>query len=329
MVRHLKRRTFLTVAGAAAIWPAFARAQKPATPTIGFLHARSRADTDYIVAAFKKALAENGFEEGRTLNIEWRFADGRYDRLAEMAGELVVRKVALIHAGTDVAAVAARDATSSIPTTFVIGEDPVRLKLAASINQPGGNATGVRILAGTLEPKRFGLFRDLLGPDRTIAVFRNPKFRLNENIGHDIESAAAAIGWKTKIYQASTDAEVDEAFAQVEADHVAALEIGPDPFFDTRRDKLASWAIQKKIPTMFQLREAALAGGLMSYGVDLADAYRQAGLYAARILKGEKPGNLPILQPAKFEFVINMLTAKAIGLTIPPGLLSIADELIE
>jgi putative ABC transport system substrate-binding protein len=281
------------------------------------------------VAAFKKTLADGGFEEGRTLNIEWRFAEGRYDRLPEMASELVARKVALIHAGSDLAAVAARDATSNIPTTFVVGEDPVRLKLAASINQPGGNATGVRILAGSLEPKRFGLFRDLLGPDRTVAVLRNPKFGLDATREDDVASAATAIGWKTKTYLASTDAEIDEAFAQIEAERVAALEVGPDPFFDTRRDKLASWAVQKKIPTMFQFREAALAGGLMSYGVDLADAYRQAGLYAARILKGEKPGNLPILQPAKFEFVINMLTAKAIGLTIPPGLLSIADELIE
>jgi putative ABC transport system substrate-binding protein len=327
----MRRREFITFVGsAAAAWPHVVRAQQFAIPTIGFLHARSREDTDHMVAAFKKALTESGFEEGRTLKIEWRFADGQYDRLAEMAIELVARKVALIHAGADPAALAAKEATSSIPITFVIGADPVKLKLASSINHPAGNATGISILTELLEPTRLGLLRDLLGPDRTIAILLNPTFGpANSIMIKNVESAATAIGWKTKLYWAGTDAEIEKALAQIEAEHVAAVDITPDPFFDTRRAKLASWAVQNKTPTMFQFRESAQAGGLMSYGIDLADAYRQVGLYAARILKGERPGNLPILQPTRFEFVINMRTAKALGLTVPPDLISIADEVIE
>jgi len=326
----VKRRSFIAGLGIAAAWPAVARAQQRAIPTIGFLHARSRSDTEYMVTAFKQALAETGFVEGRTLQIEWRFADGQYDRLAEMASDLVTKKVALIHAGTDPAAVAARRATSSIPITFVVGADPVELNLVRSINQPEGNATGVNILTGTLEPKRLGLLRELLGPNRTIAILLNPKFGPRNSIMiSNVETAAATIGWKTKLYFAGTEPEIEQVLAQIEAEHVAAVDISPDPFFDTRRAKLASWAVQSKIPTMFQFRESAEAGGLMSYGVDLADTYRQAGLYAARILKGERPADLPVLQPTKFEFVINMRTAKALGLTFPPNLISIADEVIE
>jgi putative ABC transport system substrate-binding protein len=328
----VKRRIFVAGLGIAAAWQAFALAQST-MPTIGFLHARSRRDTEYMVSAFKKALAESGFEEGRTLKIEWRFADGQYDRLAEMATDLVAGKVALMFAGTDPAALAAKRATSSIPIVFTIGGDPVKLKLVGSISQPAGNATGISILTTSLEPKRLGLLKDLLGPDRTIAVLFNPKLGAGPGqdriVMRDVESAATAIGWKIKIFLADTDAEVDRALGQIEAEHVSALEVPPDPFFDTRRDKLASWAVQKKIPTMFQFRESALAGGLMSYGIDLSDAYRQVGLYTARILKGEKPASLPVLQPTIFEFVINMRTARALGLTFPPGLISIADEVIE
>ena len=283
-----------------------------------------------MVAAFKKSLAESGFEEGRTLKIEWRFAEGQYGRLPAMANELVADKVALIFAGTDPAALAARDATSSIPITFVIGEDPVRLNLVSSINQPAGNATGISILTGSLEQKRLGLFRDLLGPDRTIAILINLNFGSSTiRVRDGVKSAAAAIGWKTKIFSAGDDSEIDKAFAQIKAEPVSGLLVPPDPFFDTRRDKFALWAVQNGIPTMFQFRESALAGGLMSYGPDLADTYRQVGLYAARNPEGRKPGNLPVLQPTKFDFVINMRTAKALGLTLPPGLIAIADEVIE
>jgi len=329
MGRQVKRRTFLTLAGAAVTWPALSRAQSSAIPTIGFLHARSREDTGAIVAAFKKALAESGFEEGRTLKIEWRFADGRYNQLPQLAAELAARNVALIVAGSDPAAMAVKQATFSIPIVFAVGLDPVKLKLVDSINQPTGNATGISILTASLEPKRLGLLRDLLGPDRTIAVLLNPTLVPSSSQLSDVESASSAIGWKTKVFWASSDGEIDKAFDQIEAEHVAAVEFGPDPFFDTRSEKLTSWAVQKKIPSMFQFRAYTQAGGLMSYGIDLADAYRQVGLYAARILKGVKPANLPVLQPTKFEFVINMRTARALGLTFPPGLISIADEVID
>ena len=325
----MKRRMFIAVLGAAAAWPAFASAQQSTMLTIGFMHARSREDTKHLVAAFKRALDENGFKEGKTLNVEWRFAAGQYDQLPQMAADLVSRRVALIVAGSDPAALAAKEATSSIPIVFVVGNDPVKLKLVGSMNEPEGNATGISILTASLEPKRLGLFRDLLGPDRSFAVLLNPKLAPVQFQFRDIVSAAKTIGWQTRVFWAATDTEMNQALEEIEAEQVSALEVGPDPFFDTRREKLASWAIQKKIPTMFQFREYALAGGLMSYGIDLADAYRQVGLYVARILKGGKPNDLPVLQPTKFQFVINMQTAKALGLTIPSSLLSIADEVVE
>jgi len=322
----MKRREIITLLGTAAAWPLTAWAQEPKMPTIGFLHARSREDTSYMVAVFRQTLADAGFEDGKTLRIEWRFADGQYDRLKQMAADLVAYKVALIVAGTDFAALAAKEATTNIPIVFTAGRDPVELKLVDSINKPAGNATGISVLTVSLEPKRLGLFRDVLGPDRTIAVLMNPNaaFQLR-----DVESAASAIGWKTKLFWASADAEIDKALEQIEAEGVAALEVEPDPFFDIRGAKLASWAIQKKIPTMFQFRRAVQEGGLMSYGIDLSDVYRQVGLCAARILKGEEPGSLPVLQPTKFEFVVNMRTAKVLGLVFPPDLISIADEVID
>ena len=242
------------------------------------------------VAAFTQALNENGFEVGKNLKVEWRFADGRYDQLPQMAADLVSHRVALIVAGSDPAALAAKDATSSIPIVFSVGADPVKLKLVRGMNEPGGNATGIYILTVSLEPKRLSLFRDLLGPDRTLAVLLNPKVAaLANDVMRDVVSAAKAIGWQTRVFLAATDAEMNQAFEEIQAAQASALEVAPDVFFDTRREKLASWAIQKKIPTMFQFREYVVAGGLMSYGPDLADTYRQIGLYVARILKGEKP----------------------------------------
>jgi putative ABC transport system substrate-binding protein len=298
--------------------------------TIGFIHGRSRETTEKAVAAFAQALNESGFEVGKNLEVEWRFADGRYDQLPQMAADLVSHRVALIVAGSDPAALAAKDATSSIPIVFSVGADPVKLKLVRGMNEPGGNATGIYILTVSLEPKRLSLFRDLLGPDRTLAVLLNPKVAaLANDVMRDVVSAAKAIGWQTRVFLAATDAEMNQAFEEIQAAQASALEVAPDVFFDTRREKLASWAIQKRIPTMFQFREYAVAGGLMSYGVDLADTYRQIGLYVARILKGAKINDLPVLLPTKFQFVINMQTAKALGLTIPSDLLSIADEVIE
>jgi len=325
----VKRREFIAICGATIAWPAVAPAKRSTLPTIGFMHARSREDTENLVAAFRKALEEGGFEEGKTLNVEWRFADGQYDQLPQMAADLVSRRVALVVAGSDPAALAAKGATSDIPIVFVIGNDPVKVKLVASMNKPAGNATGMTILTGTLEPKRLGLLRDLLGLDRTFAVLLNPKLAPAPTILRDVESAAKAIGWQTRAFWAGSDTEMNEALKQIEIEQVSALEVAPDPYFDTRREKLVSWAVQKKIPTMFQFREYALEGGLMSYGMDLADAYRQIGRYVVRILNGGRPNDLPVLQPTKFQFVINIRTAKALGLSIPSGLISIADEVIE
>lgn len=293
------------------------------------MHARSRQDTDYLAIAFKQALAERGFEEGKTLEVEWRYAAGRYDQLPQMAAELVSSKVEVIVAGSDPAALAAKKATSTTPIVFAVGEDPVRLNLVSALNEPTGNATGITILTGSLEPKRLGLLRDLLGPDRTIAVLLNPNLATAQVRVDDIQAAAKTIGWQIRTFRATSDAELDSALEQIGAAQVSALEVAPDPFFDTRREKLASWSIATKLPTMFQFRESVLAGGLMSYGVDLAEVYRQVGLYVARILQGGKTYDLPVLRPTKFQFVLNMRTAKTLGLTFPPGLLSIADEVID
>jgi putative tryptophan/tyrosine transport system substrate-binding protein len=326
----MKRREFITLLGGAAVtWPLTAHTQQPATAVIGFMHARSQADTAYLTAAFTRALAENGFIENQTLKIYWRFADGHYDQLPQMAAELVGRSVSLIVAGSDPAALAAKHVTSSVPIVFAVGGDPVQLKLVQSLNQPRGNATGISILTGSLEPKRLGLLRDLLGPDRAVAVLINPNLAPAQSEFHDVQEAARTIGWQPQVFWVGSDAELDAALEKIGTQHLSALEVAPDPYFDTRREKLVSWAAQNKLPTMFQFREYAVAGGLMSYGIDLADTYRQIGFYAARILKGEQPAELPVLQPTKFQFVINMKTAKALGLTVPSGLLSIADEVIE
>jgi len=326
----MKRREFISLlGGATAAWPLTARAQQSSMPVIGFLHARSQADTAYYTTSFIHALAENGFIENQTIKIHWRFADGHYDRLPKMAADLVDRSVSLIVAGSDPAALAAKHASASIPIVFGVGGDPIQLKLVQSLNEPQGNATGISILTGSLEPKRLGLLRDLLGPDRAIAVLLNPNLVPAQNQFHDIEAATKTIGWRPQFFWVSSDAEIDAALEKIGAQHLSALEVTPDPFFDTRREKLAAWATQNKMPTMFQFREYVVAGGLMSYGIDIVDAYRQLGLYAARVLKGEKPANLPVLQPTKFQFVINMKTARVLGVTFPPGLLSIADEVIE
>ena len=325
----MKRREFIALAGGAAAWPLVARAQQPAMPVIGFMHARSQADTAYYTMSFLRGLAENGFIENQTVKIDWRFADGHYDRLPQMAADLVGQSVSLIAAGSDPAALAAKHASASVPIVFSVGGDPVQLKLVQSMNEPQGNATGISILTASLEPKRLGLLRDLLGPDRAIAVLINPKVAPAQNQVRDIEMATKSIGWQPNFYFVSSDPELDAALEKIETQNLSALEVAPDPFFDTRRERLVAWATKNKMPTMFQFREYVVAGGLMSYGIDIVDAYRQVGLYSARILRGEKPADLPVLQPSKFQFVVNMKTAKTLGLTFPSGLLSIADDVIE
>jgi putative tryptophan/tyrosine transport system substrate-binding protein len=311
-------------------WPLAPRAQQPAVPVIGFLNARSPDDTMLLVAAFRRGLAEGGFVEGQNISIEYRWALGQYDRLAGMAMELVHRPVMLLAtAGGEPAALAAKAATSTIPIVFIIGGDPVKQGLAKSLNLPGGNSTGVSILTTMLEPKRLGLLRELVSGTATVGALLNPSFPLYESQLRDVQEAARALALRVIVLPANTDREIEAAFETAVQRRFAALTVAAAPFFDTRRDKLVALAARHAVPTMYHFREFVAAGGLVSYGIVVADAYRQIGLYAARILKGEKPGDLPVMQPTKFELVINLNTARALGITVPATLLALADEVIE
>ena len=327
----MRRREFiLAVGGAAAAGSSAARAQQPAMPLIGYLSSRSPDDTRHLLAAFLRGLNEAGYVEGQNVTIEYRWALGQYDRLPAQAAELVRRPVAVITTtGGEPAALAAKAATSTIPIVFLIGGDPVALGLAASYNRPGGNATGMNILAPSLEAKRLGLLHELVPQAATIGVLLNPKFQPADSQLRDLQRAAPTIGLQIQVLRAGTDSELDAAFETIAQQRIAALVVTSDPFFDTRRDKLVALAASHAVPTIYQFREYAAAGGLMSYGNDSIDAYRQAGVYTGRILKGANPADLPVVQPTKFEFVINLKTAKALGLTLPSGLLSIVDEVIE
>jgi len=282
-----------------------------------------------LIAAFKQGLAESGYVENKTVDIEFRFADGQYNRLSEMVAELVKRPVAVLVTGADPAAVAGKQATATIPIVFVVGGDPVKLALVQSLNRPGSNATGMTILATSLEPKRLGLLREMLTPNATVGVFLNPTLPLSQRQSQEVQDAAREINLSIRIFWVSTDPEIESAMDVIVRENIAALMVGADPFFDTRREKLAALGLRHRLPTMFQFREFAEAGGLMSYGINLSDVYRQVGAYTARIIKGERPADLPVLQPSKFEFVVNLKTAKALGIQIPGRLLSFVDEVIE
>jgi putative ABC transport system substrate-binding protein len=327
----MKRREFITlVGGAAAIWPLAARAQHSAMPVIGFLSTRSPEDIPHLLAAFRRGLAENGYVEGQNVAIEYRWALGQYDRLPALAAELAGRPlVVFVTAGGEPAALAAKAATSTIPIAFVIGGDPVKVGLAASYNRPGGNATGISILTSTLDAKRLGLLHELAPQAATVGALLNPNFPGFEGQLKDMQEAGRSIGVQIFVLRASDDREVEAIFETVAQQRIPALAVGADPFFDTRRDKLVALAARHAVPAMYHFREFAAAGGLMSYGIDISEVWRQVGVYAGRILKGAKPADLPVLQPTKFEFVLNLKTAKALGLIIPSGVLAIADEVIE
>jgi putative tryptophan/tyrosine transport system substrate-binding protein len=327
----MRRRDFITLLSSAAVaWPIAARAQQPAMPVIGYLSARSPDDTAHLVAAFRRGLGEGGFVEGQNVTIEYRWALGQYDRLPAMAAELARRPVAILATtGGEPAALAAKAATSTIPIVFLIGGDPVKVGLAASYNRPGGNATGMNILTATLEAKRLGLLHELVPQAATIGVLLNPNFQPAESQLRDVQEAARTIGLQIHDLHAGTDRELDAAFETIAQQRIAALAVTADPFFDTRRDKLVALAARHAVPTMYHFREFAAAGGLISYGIDTLETNRQLGVYAGQILKGAKPADLPVMQPTKFEFVINLKTAKALGLDVPPGLSARADELIE
>jgi putative tryptophan/tyrosine transport system substrate-binding protein len=327
---QLKRREFLTLLGGAAAWPLAASAQQSAMPVIGYLSARSPDDTAHLVAAFRRGLGEHGFVEGQNVTIEYRWALGQYDRLPAMVTELVRRSVTVLTTtGGEPAALAAKAATSTIPIVFTVGGDPVQQGLVASYNRPGGNATGVSLLTSPVEPKRLGLLRELVPQATTIGFLLNPNLPQSGSQLSDMQEAARTINLQLYVLRASTEGEIDSAFETVAPQRIQALAVAADPFFDTRREKLVALAARNAVPTMYHFREYVLAGGLVSYGIDASDAYRLVGVYTGQVLKGAKPAELPIMQATKFQLVINLKTAKALGIKISDNLLSLADEVIE
>jgi putative ABC transport system substrate-binding protein len=300
-------------------------------PIIGFLSGRSPYESATVLGAFGQGLGETGYFESKNVIIEYRWAEGRYDRLPALAAELVSRQVAVIAAvGGPNSGQAAKAATTTIPIVFVSGSDPVQEGLVASLNKPGGNATGVNPLLAAMEGKRLGLLREIIPNAVLIAVLLNPAMQDNFNRQiNDVQEAARAVRQQLLVLHASSEEEIEAAFTRVAERGTSGLLVAADPFMLSRRERLVALAAHYAIPAIYEVRECATAGGLMSYGISLADAYRQAGIYVGRILKGERPGELPVLQPTKFEFVINLKTAKALGLTVPPALLARADEVIE
>jgi putative tryptophan/tyrosine transport system substrate-binding protein len=325
----VRRREFITLLGSALAWPLAANAQHR-TPVIGFLSSRSAEDSVHLIDGWRRGLNDVGLAEGRDFSVEPRWADRRYERLSELANELVRRPVSVIAAvGGNISALAAMTASSVIPIVFVVGTDPTKDGLVSSFNRPGGNATGVSLITAELGAKRLELLREFVPAGAIIAVLINPKnpdasARLDE-----VRRAAAATSQQIQELSASTAGEVDASFTALTQQSARALLVMPDPFFNSRRVQINALASANRIAAIFDSREHTIAGGLMSYGTSYVASYRLAGLYTGRILKGEKPGDLPVLQPTKFELVINLKTAKTLGLDIPPTLLARADEVIE
>ncbi|HKF10539.1 MAG TPA: ABC transporter substrate-binding protein [Xanthobacteraceae bacterium] len=328
----MKRRTFITLLGsAAAAWPLAARAQQPATPVIGFLSGRSPNDSIANVIAFQRGLGELGYFDGQNVEIDFRWALSHYDQLPALASDLVRRKVTVIVAtgGGVTSTRAAKAATSSIPIIFVSGGDPIDFGLVESLNKPGGNLTGVSFLLGALEAKRLELLHELLPKAALIGALVNPTFPASKTRLEDAQVAAQALGKKLVVVHASTEGELKTAFATLTQQRIEALDIIADPFLVGHAEQIVALAARNALPTISPLREFAVAGGLVSYGTSIMEAHRLAGIYAGRILKGAKPTDLPVEQPTKFELVINLNTARSLGLEIPPTLLATADEVIE
>jgi ABC-type uncharacterized transport system substrate-binding protein len=327
----IRRREFITfIGGAAAGWPLAAGAQQPTMPVVGLLTARSAGNAPHLLAAFRQGLQDTGFVERQNVAIEYRFAGNQNERLPALAADLVNRQVTVIAALTTAAAFATKAATTTIPVVFETGGDPVQLGLVASLNRPGANITGVTSIAAETVAKRVGLLHELLPRAARFAALVNPNNPLLAEASiKETQAAAVAIGRQLEILTASTDGEIDSAFTSIAQKRVESLLILPDNLFSTRRVQLVIQAARHGVPAIYYDRAHAEAGGLMSYGANITDAYRQAGVYVGRVLKGEKPANMPVLQPTKFELVINMQTARAFGITVPPTLLAVADELIE
>jgi putative ABC transport system substrate-binding protein len=325
----MKRRVFITLLGAAAARAFAADAQQPTLPVIGLLHSGSAEPNEILVAAFRNGLNEAGYVIDKNVAIEFLWAGGRYDRLSELAADLVRRKVAVIFGAGPPAAHAASAATRTIPVVFVTGEDPVKSGLVASLSRPGGNVTGVALFTGQLGAKQLGLLRELVPKAAVVAILVNPNNPLTEAVLADVQTAAALTGHQIQVVKASDEGEIEKAFATLKELHADALIVGADPYYFARNDQLVALAARYAVPAFYELREFAANGGLISYGASITDGYRRAGVYAGQILRGAKPADLPVLQPTKFELVINLKTVKALGLTVSPGLLAIADEVIE
>jgi ABC-type uncharacterized transport system substrate-binding protein len=326
----MRRREFITFLGGATVaWPLAARAQQPAMPVIGFMNARPAERSKYLGAAFLRGVSETGYIEGQNVTIEYHWAEGHYDRLQGLAADLVRRRVSVIAATSTQAALAAKDATDTIPIVFETAGDPIKLGLVASLNRPGRNVTGVTQLSSELVAKRLGLLHDLIPAATTIGLLVNPTDPRAETQTTEVQEAAHALGLQIHVLNASTEGEINTAFAILSQLQLGALLVGTSDFFGSRPEQLAALAAQQGVPAIYQYREYAAAGGLISYGTSITDAYRQAGVYAGRILKGEKPADMPVMRPTKFDLVLNLKTAKSLGLTIPSGLFSIADEVIE
>jgi putative tryptophan/tyrosine transport system substrate-binding protein len=328
----MKRRDFITLlGGAAAAWPLAARAQQPAMPIVGFINGRSAQDAARNAAAFRKGLNETGYVEGQNVMVEYYWLEGQYNRLPSLMDELIRRRVAVIATpGSRLGAQAAKAATSTIPIVFAVGDDPVKLGLVASLARPGGNATGVNNFSTEVVTKRLGLLHDLLPKAVRIAVLVNPtNAPITEATLRDIPEAASALGLQIRVLNASTSREIEAAFATLGRDPADALLVSSDGFFVSRRVQFAVLAVRHAIPAIYAAREYPEVGGLMSYGTDALDPWHQVGIYTGQILKGAKPADLPVLQSTKFEFVINMQTARALGIEVPNSIQLLADEVIE
>jgi putative tryptophan/tyrosine transport system substrate-binding protein len=325
----MRRRDFITLLGGTAVaWPIAAWAQQAGMPVIGFLNGQSPASFAHLLRAFHQGLNEAGYVEGQNATTDYRWAEGYVDRLPELARDLVRRQVAVIVAAGG-AHLAAKAATNNIPIVFTTPGEPVAEGLVASFNRPGGNATGISVFTGTLEAKRFELLHELVPKAATIGVLLDPTFSSFGMQITEVQTAARATGHELRVLNVSSDAEIDEAFSILGKIRAGGLVVGGNPFLNGRRNKLIALAAREAIPTIYETRESTIAGGLMNYGASITDIYRQVGVYTGRILKGEKPADLPVLQPAKFDLLINLKTAKALGLDIPPTLLARADEVIE
>ena len=326
----MKRREFITlIGGMAAAWPFAARAQQPAMPVIGFMNVGSLEGNQYLGAAFRQGVSETGYIVGQNVTIEYHWAEGHHDRLPGLVADLVRRRVSVIAATSTPAALAAKGATATIPIVFETAGDPIKLGLVASLNRPGGNVTGVTQLSSELVAKRLGLLHDLIPTATLIGLLVDPTDPRTEAQTRDMQEAAHVLGLQIHVLNASTEGEFNIAFAMLSQLRVGALLVGTSNLFRGRREQLVALAAQQGVPAIYQYREFAAAGGLISYGTSLTHAYHQAGIYTGRVLKGEKPADLPVLRPTKFELVINLKTAKTLRLSIPSGVLAIADEVIE